>query len=334
MIRCLPTRLAGAHELAAGCALLAVAFAAFDAHAQSDQADVQAAARAFAEAQRAQLRGDPAQAARMYELADSIAAAPEALRSAIRSHREAGQPARAATLARAAERRYPDDPETSELATEVLAEFGPALTELSLHCDEPCAVVCDDQAVATTSARHLEFFVAPGEHAIRARFDADRELRRRITAQPGQRLELAFMAPPALPAPVVDRPTLLPDSALLPALAQPERTARTRDSDGLPKWLFWTAASVTAAASGAALISGLDMLDKRERYRAAPTRDGYEQGKNSEVRTNVLLVSAGALSMLTAGLVFFTDWDGDERFSPSVAASPDGAVLLLRRRLQ
>src|SRR5690606_34590751 len=58
----------------AACALLALC--ASGAHAQSEQRDVHAAARAFAEAQRAQLRGDAESAARLYELADSIAPTP------------------------------------------------------------------------------------------------------------------------------------------------------------------------------------------------------------------------------------------------------------------
>src|SRR5687768_599387 len=47
--------------------------------------DVAAAANAFARAQKAELAGDHAAAAELYELADSLAPAPEALRSALKA---------------------------------------------------------------------------------------------------------------------------------------------------------------------------------------------------------------------------------------------------------
>jgi hypothetical protein len=49
------------------------------------QEDVQAASAAFAEAQRAQLRGDFPRAAELFEIADQAAPSPAALRSAIRN---------------------------------------------------------------------------------------------------------------------------------------------------------------------------------------------------------------------------------------------------------
>jgi hypothetical protein len=91
---------------------------------------------------------------------------------------------------------------------------------------------------------------------------------------------------------------------------------------------------LTAVVSGAAVVSGVDTLDRRDAYRAAPTRRGYERGVDSQLRTNALLVGAGALMATTLGLAFLTDWDGEESFAPSVNASPDGAALVLNRSFQ
>src|ERR1700748_2721708 len=53
--------------------------------------DVSGAANAFSRAQKAELSGDFASAAELYELADGLAPAPEALRSALRSRKSAGE---------------------------------------------------------------------------------------------------------------------------------------------------------------------------------------------------------------------------------------------------
>jgi len=301
-------------------------------HAQSDEhreADVQAAARAFEDGQRAQLRGDSADAARLYELADSLAPTPEALRSAIRSQLAAGHTPRAATLALAAQARYPHDLETSELARDVLAQVGAGLARVAVQCDAPCAVLCDGRAVATDRTALLEFFVDPGAHVIRARFGEQREARKTVDVAAGERLDLRFSEPPSLGVPASALPA--PDGAAIGRSAEIRSDAR---AGGTPPWLFWTAAGLTAAVSGVAVVSGVDTLNKRDSYRAAPTRHGYERGTDSQTRTNALLVGAGALLAATTALAFFTDWNGEESFVPSVAASQDGAALVLNRSFQ
>ena len=170
------------------------------AHAQEQAGpDVPAAARAFQAAQRAQLEGDTAGAARLYELADSIAASPEALRSAIRSHVAAGSFARAATLALEAQRRYPDDAEAMALSGEVLAQHAVELGRLHVRCDVPCALVCDGQALGTESVQELDLFLAPGVHMIGARYDGDREREEPIELTAGELRELSMQAPPPMP---------------------------------------------------------------------------------------------------------------------------------------
>src|SRR5688572_12759748 len=53
--------------------------------------DVSGAASAYSRGQQADLTGDHATAAELYELANSLAPSPEALRSALRARRNAGQ---------------------------------------------------------------------------------------------------------------------------------------------------------------------------------------------------------------------------------------------------
>src|SRR3954451_24716015 len=71
--------------------------------------DVSGAANAFSRAQKAELSADFAAAAELYELADSLAPAPEALRSALRARKSAGQLEIAAVRAEELMERYPTD---------------------------------------------------------------------------------------------------------------------------------------------------------------------------------------------------------------------------------
>ena len=77
------------------------------ARAQQSSPDLQAAAEAFQQGQRAQVRGDFAQAAEMFDLANHSAPSAAALRSAIRMHQSAGHHAAAATRAAHALATYP-----------------------------------------------------------------------------------------------------------------------------------------------------------------------------------------------------------------------------------
>ena len=98
-------------------------------HALAD-GDVAGAAGAFSRAQRAELAGDHARAAEFYELADSMAPTPEALRSALRTRLAAGQRAIAAARAESLRSRYPDDAESKALADKTLDRAGRAARPL------------------------------------------------------------------------------------------------------------------------------------------------------------------------------------------------------------
>lgn len=302
------------------------------AHAEfAGDADVQAAARAFQAAQRAQLAGDAGEAARLYELADSIAPAPEALRSAIRAYVAAESPARAATLALAAQRRYPEDTEALGLSSEVLAQHAPALGRLAVRCERACALLCDGQALQTEPATELEFFVTPGAHAIEARWGGAGARTQSLELAAGELRELSFEAP-ALPAELPAGEPLPGPSKAAAVLAAPPPPTPVKEAKRLPPEWFWTAAGLTTLSGAAALISGLDTLDRQADYERAPTRAAYDSGKASELRTNLLIGGTAAL-LVASGLLFaFADFEDDgEQISPSLAATPHSALLLLRR---
>ena len=175
--------------------LLGVLLLPFGASAQEARPDdVQSAAAAFGEAQRAQLRGDYAQAADLFELADRSAPNPAALRSAIRNRRAASQTARAATLAAEAIARYPDDVETHALATETLAELSPSLAAVHVSCTPACSLAIDGRAAHDRALERFEIFVEPGSHELAASWGGS-PVTRTLTAVPAEDEAIAFEEP-------------------------------------------------------------------------------------------------------------------------------------------
>jgi hypothetical protein len=292
--------------------------------ADSTPPDYQAAARAYQDAQAAMSSKAPAEAARLFELADTLAPSPQALRNAIRSNLAASQTVRAATLALAAQRRYRDR-ETQSLARQVLSANSAKLSRLSVKCGQPCALLCDGQPVDTRPAHQFDLFVDPGTHKVQAKFEAREPVEQEIELNAGERMILSLEAISTSPSDAA-----VPSAfSIQPQLAE---SATEPGAAGAPPWMFWTAAGLTAVSAGAALVSGLDTVQRHDDYLEAPTPDGYARGIQSQRRTNLLFLSTGVLGALTVGLAFFTDWDGEASVSPHVDASLDGASVSVRGR--
>lgn len=165
--------------------------------ARATQDDVPAAARAFQSGQKAQLAGDFARAAELFELADVLAPTPEAVRSAMRNREAAGQPARAATIALEAKQRYPDDAQTVAAANELLDRVAASLSRVSVTCEPLCTVLIDGQALTLEPVSRAEAYVPAGEHRVEARFGAGRRAVEALALVPGQERALELRAPAA-----------------------------------------------------------------------------------------------------------------------------------------
>lgn len=309
--------------------VLALVLVTASAHAQ-ESADVHAAAAAFEEGQRAQLRGDFAQAADLFEIADRSAPNPAALRSAIRNHRAASQPARAATLAAEAQARYPDDAETSALAAETIATLGPTLGRVSVRCATPCSLTLDGRAAVEHLIEAYEVFVEPGEHTLVASWHGAGTERRSVEAHAGEASTIELAAPAvadATPPEHVEEHHDAPPPPPPPA------------SSGIHPALFGTLAGLAVVGLGITIWSGVDTLNGAADYRMEPTHARYDDGIGRELRTNVLTAFTAALGVAALVTVFFTDWDDispgpDESITlrPSFYASPDGGGAMLYGR--
>jgi hypothetical protein len=308
-----------------------VFLSAFSAPASAqDDADVQAAARAFQQGQEAQLRGDYGRAAELFELANNLAPSPQAVRSALRNHQAAGNRARAATLALTAQREHAGDADTMALASEILAEAQAALARVRVRCTPACGVVVDGRAVWTETATELEIFVEPGARSIRATWSSGRAETRALDLAAGQRAELELAEPsaPEEPPPVEPPPAEPP-----PVVAPP--TPVDEDDGGLSPAFFWTGVALTAAMGGVYFWSLADTLSLRDDYEDDPTEARYRNGRDARTRSIALGTVALALAAGTAALgIFGTDWDGDgeesvARVRPDLRIGPGGAFASL-----
>jgi len=265
------------------------------------EADVAAAAEAFAMGQRAELAKDHARAAEFYELADSLAPSPHAVRSAAKNWLLADEPARAATQAASLTRRYPDDKENEALSEEILAKTKPMLVELVIKCDRPCVLSSDKAAVTVERALSHDVYVTPGPHTLVASFASGQRAEEIVEGRAGESVDVAFSAPvdEAVSDPVGPRGE--------PKDTGPKKGPSKKLARLSPAY-FAVGAVLTAGLGGVTLWSGLNVLSQNDEYKDDPTREGFEDGRRAELRTNVLVVSTVAVGAATVVLGVFTDW--------------------------
>jgi hypothetical protein len=267
--------------------------------------DVTGAANAFSRAQKAELSSDFAAAAEFYELADGLAPAPEALRSALRSRKAAGQLEIAAVHAEELLERYPSDAKSTDLANATLDEASKKLMRFEAACrPTACNLVVDGAAAGAEAKEHQVLFLSPGKHEVLAAFGPARTEAQFAEGAAGDRGSLTFDAPPEAPQSHVDGAS---GSADMSGTGADTGTGRR---GGLSPWYFISGAIVTAGLGGATIWSGLDVLSAHDTYKKAPTQAGYNDGRSRELRTNVFIAATSVVGVATGVIALFTDWGG------------------------
>ena len=295
------------------CATLLVLAALAAAPNALAQGDVAGAASAYSRAQRAELAGDHSRAAELYELADSMAPTPEALRSALRARLAAGQRAIAASRAEALRTRYPDDAESRALADKTLSELGAQLGRYEISCKpRACGVIVDEEASGTDTQTTQVIYLEPGSHQVAAAFGTQRADPKSVEVKAGERATLEFEAPPAPVEPPAGPESPAPGGLNTGA----DVSLDSAHKGGLsPAW-FAVGAVVTAGVGAVAIWSGLDTLKQRDEYDKNRTQKGYEDGLDLERRTNVLIAGTGVAAVCTLVIAGFTDWSGGSNAKP------------------
>jgi hypothetical protein len=288
-----------------GCSLVAI-LGSWAAVARAD--DMAGAANAYSKAQRAELSGDSATAAELFELADSLAPSPEALRSAIRARVAAGHLGVAAVHSEALLERYPEDERSAGLAKKMLEEARRTMTRVSVKCAPgPCGIELDGAAGAVEPKQNHALYLEPGDHELQAVFGGERTKPQKLSGVAGDDVTLEFAAPPKSRAAGGQR-TASRNTANTPgAEAAPAPVV-----GGLSPWFFATGAVVTAGLGAATIWSGVDVARAHSAYEGYETRESYEQGLSKERRTNTLIGLTAGAGAVTIALALLTDWKGEK----------------------
>ncbi|MBI4705994.1 MAG: hypothetical protein HY744_33290 [Deltaproteobacteria bacterium] len=301
-------------------------------------------------------------AASQFEAAHTAAPSAQALRMAIRARDEAGQPARAATLAAFAAESYPDDAKTAELAQAVLDRLGPALHRIEIECVTACVLAVGSLAVLGPPATKRTLYLSPGEVPVAASFAAEgRGAREIVQASAGgaSTLRLAPVAepepepkpapeakpepaPPPAPPPEPPAPKLVPKpepAPPKPALLPPP-AADVAPGEGLSPVAFFVGLGATGVLGALTVWSGIDTINSpgqdavRESCRGqGATCPEYQEGLANQTRTNVLIGATAGAAALTAALgLLFTDWSATQDSGPAAAlwVGPEGAAVEAR----
>jgi hypothetical protein len=264
--------------------------------------------------------GEFGEAAEHFEAADAHSPSSSALALAMRSRTEAGQHAKASSLAEIILIRHPDNPSLVEQARATLASHEAELSVLDVVCQPECELVIDQKLVHGTAANIWRVHVEPGHHEIVASFDGGREGSTAVDVTAGQSAPLSFEA-----APSTAQPELRAAATLKPALGNEVGvTAPGPEIDAskpfaLPREVFWIGVGITGALAVATTWSGIDTIREpgkahvkevcSEPSRASECSRLYDEGESKELRTNVLLGSTIVLAIATAATgLFATDF--------------------------
>lgn len=291
---------------------LGVSLPAFAESGAPSASDIKRAADAFDRGRDAYRAEEYIEAAEHFEAADGHAPSALALRFAIASRQEAGQLARAATLATLALARHPEDAELSELANSVIEEAAASLYKVEVSCDEPCELVLDDKIVHGQRNSERILFVDPGRHRLRASWPDNRNRSEIVEAVAGGSGYVNFF---------------IPEKTVAPSEVQwdsdTEQEVVPTDRGGWSPVVFWTGVGLTVAGGAASTILGIRALNEpgRDTVRSAcreftgtPTDcPEYKEGRANQMQANVAIVATSAIGVFTAitGL-FLTDWSTDD----------------------
>jgi hypothetical protein len=292
--------------------------------AAPDAERLKAAADEFDAGRRAYRLRDFENAGVHFENADRDVPSPEALQSAIRARKEAGQQARAATLAAWGLSRYPGDAELADFAPKLLADADKTLFKVNVTCSPGCSLVVDDKMAPFGETATATLYLDPGSHSLVASWPNDRNSSATIEATAGGTNTVSFSVPTA------------PAGSAAPSdlgAAPPPDADRARPS-GLPPAVFFAGVGATLIMTGVTTWSGIDTLNNPGKDAIAQCQprdtncDAYQLGLSHQRRTNLLI---GATAVVAAGTavvgLFFTNWGSgkaSEAFISPVLTTDNG----------
>lgn len=321
------------------------------AWAGPDPAKVKAASESFAAGARAFEGSRWSEAAAHFEAADAAAPNAKALNLAIKSRKNAGQNAAAATLSSLALERYPDDVETRKTARETLDEFALKLHRLMVSCSTACLLAAGEKIVHGEPATRWTIYLDPGKVTIGASFTnkvtaADQS----VTATAGGSSVMRFSPPHELAAGGAGQGGAggaggdQGGANQGGAGAGGEGGSSEQPPDTTSTWrihpaFFFVGLAVTAGLGGTTIWSGVDTLNDpgTERVREECAGQGeecqlYQDAQAKELRTNALIGATAGAAAITLVLGIVGNWAGNGD-KPADAPKESAAVTFDPPRL-
>jgi hypothetical protein len=307
-----------------------------------DAARVKQAAEQFDAAVTSLKQRDFEGAASHFEAADAAVPSAQALRQAMKARQEAGQGARAATLAALALQRYPSDAGTAKIAHEVLDKFSSKLGRVNVSCASPCILAVGTRAIPGEASTRWTLYLDPGPASVSASFFGGSSAHKDIVAKPeaaaNVRLEPEEGGAPAVAAVPAHKPSGDEPRDAPPDVPKTDDAAE-KPSKGLPKIVFIGGLVATAALGGVTIWSGIDAKNNPgvDAVKAGCVGQGtscalYQQGLSAQLRTNALIGATAGTAALTAVVgIFFTKWKSAPPPTESTALHVDPAPLVLDR---
>jgi hypothetical protein len=312
--------------------------------AAPDAERLKTAAEEFDAGRRAFKLKDYENSAVHFENADRDAPSPEALQSAIRGRKEAGQVARALTLSAWGLVRYPNDKAFGEYAKQLIGESERSLYKLTVNCSPDCTVIVDSKVLPFGETAAGVVYLDPGQHTLQAGWSYNRHKNADVNAVAAQAGKLTFEAPPVekmaseTPADGESKPGATSGDG--------DRGVEKEKKGGLPPAVFFAGLGVTAVLGGVTIWSGLDTVknpgEQRVRdecnpsvYQGAPEEcPTYKTGLAHQMRTNILIGATSVVGATTVVLAVLTKWGGEpakaekkEAFIMPVVGVQDGVSI-------
>ncbi len=278
--------------------------------APSEPEDRQAAAREFAEAQRAFGAGDFKLAAEQFEAAYKHKPHHSSLWNAARARQRMGDTARAANLYARYLREAPPNARDRNTAISSLQKLTPKLGQLEIT-----SVGLEDVKVDKELTLDRNTYVNPGAHVVEARVAGqDRVVTQSANVDAGQTQSIALVAPS-------DKGTAGTTPTPTPTPVPTPPPVRDRDQEGEKKsrggWspaVVGVGVGLTAVAGTVAVIFGLDVVNQKAAFDKDPTQSNLDTGKSKQLRTNIMLGVTAGLGVLTGvAAIWLVDWHSGDR---------------------
>jgi hypothetical protein len=245
-----------------------------------------------------------AELARADELVPNATVLELALQAAVRAH----DAPTAMELVERVEKRVPESAPLYAHARAARSKLARDAATITPVCPAPvvfCTATIDGRLAPIAGRR----WVRPGEHAVEMTADGAPE-KQTVTVTAGGSVEVKPTPAPTKPPAPVAAPAPTPAAAPVvhKEMAAGPAPSQRRDSGLTPVW-FWVGTAVTVGVGAATVWSGLDTQSKHDAFAAHPTLETQGDGRDAQLRTNILGVVAAACGVTTAALgIFAVSW--------------------------